>query len=152
MFTGVCCTREHFDHSGMEGVQTENHDFFRKVVSRIIHYGKAGSKILIVCDQITCDCFQVKWPLLVLDKFRAQNIIQEMNKYSQYEEYVFHRGLFFKEFVEIKYLCSHQGVGRVRLNYYLSIKSTVQMPGGLIEFTFASLFMQNILNEKPGVH
>lgn len=70
MFTGVC-TCEHFDYSGMEGVRTENHGFFRKVISRIIHYGKAGNKILIVCDRITCDCFQVKWPLLVLDKFRA---------------------------------------------------------------------------------
>lgn len=74
-----------------------------------------------------------------------------MNQFSQYEEHILDRGLFFKEFVEIKYLCSHRGVGRVRLNYYLSMKSTVQMSGGLIEFTFASLFIQNILNEKPGV-
>lgn len=40
----------------------------------------------------------------------------------------------------------------MRLSYSLSIKSTVQIPGGLISFTFAFLFMQNILNEKPGGH
>lgn len=43
---------------GMEGV--DNCNYFRKVISQIIHYVKEGYEILTACDHTTSDSFQVK--------------------------------------------------------------------------------------------
>lgn len=72
-----------------------------KVSSLIIPCIKEGNKILVICHLLTDKCFLIRWHFSDWDKFRAYNIIQEMNKFSQHEQDVFDGGLFFKEFVKI---------------------------------------------------
>lgn len=53
----------------------------------------------MVSDQTTSDHF--KWHLPNQDKSRVYNVIEEMKKLSQCDEYILDGGLYFKEFVEI---------------------------------------------------